>query len=226
MSLSSPHPYVSTMKQLLPLYQVFVFMKDCEIALTTNNYIILATSQSNDSPEVLAIKLTYSTYKQVRTLVKLETLDWPSAYIEKKTSSDLNKEWNSFCYGISFIWYYESSCDKKLINDLLYTNCNCSWMEAKTNISKMMMTTDIKDVYKIYVKGMGLTDIQESYMYPGERSLVEHIIIDNPDKKPLVYDIQAMMNLVSIASYVALHQTSVYHKKYETKLLEKLNSYQ
>ena len=155
-------------------------------ALSSDYFIVMDTEMKNGvghwasnwdhMSEVYAIKFQGSEYVE---------LYWSVEYIEASFPSDLKQEWMDFCFGITFVWYYGvSRCDEIRMEYLLSEDesYDFEWMDAQTKIAQLIMTTDVIDKSKIYVQALGLAFQEDSFIYPGDVSIIGDFQLENSDK--------------------------------------------
>ena len=64
------------------------------------------------------------------------------------------------------------------------------------------MTTDVNDNTKIYVQALGLAFQEDSFIYPGDVSVIGDFQLENPDGLKVINDVQNMLNLILIAQFI------------------------
>jgi hypothetical protein len=64
------------------------------------------------------------------------------------------------------------------------------WMDAQTKISQKIMTTDVNDKFKIYVQAVGLIFQEDSFIYPGDVSVIGDFQLENPLGLKVINDVQ------------------------------------
>jgi peptide deformylase len=132
-------------------------------------------------------------------------LYWSTDYIEDTAIDDLKQEWVEFCYGIPYVWYYAlSRCDEIRMSYLLLEGeeFEYEWMDAQTRIAQKIMTTDVNNKSKIYVQALSLAFQEDSFVYPGDVSIIGDFLLENHENLKVVNDVQNLLNLILLAQYI------------------------
>ena len=64
------------------------------------------------------------------------------------------------------------------------------------------MTTDVDDKSKIYMQALGLAFQEDSFIYPGDVSIVGDVQLENLDKLKVINDVQNLLNLILTAQFI------------------------
>ncbi len=201
-------PTASTTSQVISLKDSLQsrLSDSIQAVLSSDDFIVLDTEMKkgvghwarswNQVSEVYAIKFQGSEYVE---------LYWSVEYIEASFLSDLKREWVGFCSDIPFVWYYGSQrCDEIRMEYLLGEgeSYDYEWMDAQTKIAQRIMTTNVNDKSKIYVQALGLTFQEDSFIYPGDVSIIGDFQFENPDKLKVINDVQNLLNLILTAQFI------------------------
>ena len=73
------------------------------------------------------------------------------------------------------------------------------WMDVQIKIAQRIMTTDVNNKSRIYVQGLKLAFQEDSFIYPGDVSVIGDFQLENPDGLKVVNDVQ----ICSISSWLA-----------------------
>jgi hypothetical protein len=136
---------------------------------------------------------------------EFEELYWSPDYIHSSSLVELRQEWAGFCSDIPFIWYYAlSRCDEIRMGHLLDEDesYDYKWMDAQTTIAQRIMTTNVNDKSKIYVQALRLDFQEDSFIYPGDVSIIGGFQLENPDKLKVINDVQNLLNLILTAQFI------------------------
>jgi hypothetical protein len=72
------------------------------------------------------------------------------------------------------------------------------WMDAQTKIAQRIMTTDVNDKSIIYVRALKLAFQGDSFIYPGDVSVIGDFQLETPDGLKVVNDVQNLLMRVEI----------------------------
>jgi hypothetical protein len=136
---------------------------------------------------------------------EFEELYWSAEYIEETRPADLKRDWMDFCSDIPFVWYYGvQRCDEIRMEYLLEEGetYEYDWMDAQTKIAQRIMTTNVNDKSKIYVQALGLAFQEDSFIYPGDVSIIGDFQLENPDKLKVINDVRNLLILILTAQFI------------------------
>lgn len=194
-------PVDSTTSQVVLLKDSLKGKLDVSIqdALCSDDFIIMDTEMKRGighwahrwdrMSEVYAIKFQGEEFVE---------LYWSVDYIESSSMADLKQEWA----GIPHVWYYGSQrCDEIRMGYLLEEgkSYEFEWMDAQTKIAQKIMTTNVNDKSKIYVQALGLAFQEDSFIYPGDASVIGDFLLENPN---VINDVKNLLNLILTAQFI------------------------
>ena len=108
--------------------------------------------------------------------------------------------WNPF-----YVWYYGfSRCDEIRMEYLLDEgeSYDFEWMDAQIKMAQRIMTTNANNKARIYVQGLGLAFQEDSFIYPGDVSVIGDFQLETSDALKVVNVVQNLLNLILTGVFI------------------------